>query len=526
MSGTTGLPREVLKWLQSLDLSYSVKNVRRDFANGFLVAEIFSRYYASDVTMHSYDNGISIQRKLGNWELLCKFFDKHDIKLDKALIHDVVHCKSQQAPAALVSSIYTLLTGRQVKPAKLPAVDIAASGTDAANGADAPPAYMKPNAAAAVNSRIKESELSSSLADQQTATARTKEVLDEHAAKLRSDRLAEPARYATSSGYGAQAMQRELRGAPKQMSQQSDSLNVRFQEVKVKEVDRNIAHLRAGASQQQSTTSLHGAPRGPADLGLPPPAPSGLAPASADVMSVLAQPLAAAGYTGGSPNEALSAFVADLPALSAAQAGAFFGAAAEVAPALAEACMADPRQCWHLFHFGTSALSAAEPADLFERVARLLCAVGEEAVCADSVAAQSLLVDWGLPRLLPLLRATAAHQLPLLAVMYAWTADSPDAHMATIKALQEALADQATFVRALTGLVTLEAEFSDTLLDLCAPPPAASHLRPPPAAAARPCTRAPNHAARARAATSTTRSSHSVCPRPACVPPPSPCSSP
>ena len=93
-----------------------------------------------------------------------------------------------------------------------------------------------------------------------------------------------------------------------------------------------------------------------------------------------------------------------------------------------------------------------------------------------------MLVDWGLPRLLPLLRATAAHQLPLLAVMYAWTADSPDAHMATIKALQEALADQATFVRALTGLVTLEAEFSDTLLDLCAPPPAASHLRPPPAA--------------------------------------------
>lgn len=47
--------------------------ILRDFANGYLVAEILNRFFPNDVSMHSFDkNASSVHKKRDNWGLLLK----------------------------------------------------------------------------------------------------------------------------------------------------------------------------------------------------------------------------------------------------------------------------------------------------------------------------------------------------------------------------------------------------------------------------------------------------------------------
>uniref|UniRef100_H0X6F6 Spermatogenesis-associated protein 4 n=2 Tax=Otolemur garnettii TaxID=30611 RepID=H0X6F6_OTOGA len=108
------LSRSVLRWLQSLDLSFFPRNVNRDFSNGFLIAEILSIYYPWELTLSSFENGTSLKVKLDNWAQLEKFLAKKKLKLPKELIHGTIHCKAG-VPEILMQEVYTLLTHREIK---------------------------------------------------------------------------------------------------------------------------------------------------------------------------------------------------------------------------------------------------------------------------------------------------------------------------------------------------------------------------------------------------------------------------
>ncbi|XP_048382165.1 spermatogenesis-associated protein 4 [Stegostoma tigrinum] len=114
LQARAGLAREVIKWLQSLDLKFPFKHVRKAFSNGYLVAEIFSWYYPQDIDIKVFNNGVSFPSKLKNWSQLEHFFFKKKLNIPKELIYATMHSKPGGAEY-LIQHIYTLLTNRQAK---------------------------------------------------------------------------------------------------------------------------------------------------------------------------------------------------------------------------------------------------------------------------------------------------------------------------------------------------------------------------------------------------------------------------
>ena len=86
------MPRELTVWIQSLNLTYKITNPKRDLSNGWVFAEILSRYYPDNVEMYQYDNGFKLEKKQNNWEHLNKFFRKKGIPIGFADYDPVIHC--------------------------------------------------------------------------------------------------------------------------------------------------------------------------------------------------------------------------------------------------------------------------------------------------------------------------------------------------------------------------------------------------------------------------------------------------
>ena len=121
------LPRELVKWLQSLDLSYKIKNISRDLSNGFCVAEILSRYPVPYVTnlpydvtnyyrvnMQEFSNGISFSERSSNWKHITEILTKKYHMTFPQDLPEKVKCQAPNAALEFLVLLYKFLTRKNL----------------------------------------------------------------------------------------------------------------------------------------------------------------------------------------------------------------------------------------------------------------------------------------------------------------------------------------------------------------------------------------------------------------------------
>ena len=385
-----GLSRDILKWLQSLDLSYSVKNVKRDFANGFLVAEIFSRYFPHDVQMHSFDNGISLPKKLANWELLEKFFLKKRVPIGRDMIDLVIHCKGNAA-LPLLETIYTCLTSKKVQNMR------------AKNDDQLIPPFARATASFEIKQNIRDSELQTTLQDENKGKNRTSDLLNEHSQTLRDERLLEPGRFTA-----VKQQRSSQRVPPRPMQAEVPTGQIEFKEVQVRTLDKqNITHLRASRAvggdrsatladaDQSSFADQHG---GEIAVRSVRSVTAILNPCvDNDMMEKLAQ----------LGDELLDPIISMVDALVAKkmdddEGGKLLGHVKTLVPELVDSFVASPMELWRFLHIFTQLLHMPDQSQCYDQTVDLMCNVGYGMMNRDSYVAAGLFMEYGLPKLIPL----------------------------------------------------------------------------------------------------------------------------
>ncbi|KAF6034657.1 SPATA4 [Bugula neritina] len=184
-----GLSREVIRWLQSLDLTWQVKNAKWDLSNGYLVAEIFSWYHPQAIQMHNYyTNCTSLKTKQLNWNLLNNFFKKHDIDIPPEYSEGTMHCK-EGAAQLLIERMYEILTNRQVRKKEGNEIDF----TDRAYQ-DKLPMHARTTASQAVKNNLKGTELKAQPSILHTQF-KAHDVIRNHVEQRRIERLQNPERF-------------------------------------------------------------------------------------------------------------------------------------------------------------------------------------------------------------------------------------------------------------------------------------------------------------------------------------------
>jgi hypothetical protein len=461
------LPREIIKWLQSLDLSFVVKNPKRDLCNGYLVAEILSRFHPKDVNMMCFENGTRLEAKVDNWEQLYKFFKKKQLPIVKQDFDSVIHC-APNAAIEFIVKLYTVLTKKQLRY-----IPIEGDGTEL-------PAFMRDTASV----RLKDHEIDR-VHDRIERTIKAIDTLGSYHEERRVQKLKE----------APLLLREERRRKTKRPGQEVDmnsrEINedsVQVDEVRVKALQVDSTQLRPGQGGRtgatQGGTTLGSQSSLMKKVSTPKSAVGALAsmqpPAlfvkpAMDIMRPLVQSILQESEELSkiidSRKDIVVSFMEQcrehVPEETSVK---VFDTLANRAQLLVESLTRSPPEFWKVWStFYPALIDFPEQSQVFESAVYLFKRIGDLMREADPTLTQQLITEVGLPSLAKELCKSPEKREHLCEIVYSYTQEDTLNHLHVLRALKDKLGDLPVYISCLACLISRDAQLSlldDYLLDL------------------------------------------------------------
>lgn len=451
----------------------------RDFSNGYLVAEIVSRYHEKEVSMHSFDNGIGLKVKKDNWDQLTKLFQRVpelESAITKSDIDAVIYCHNGAA-VAMMNKLYECLTKRVImrNTAHPPApADPSTNQLTSHEQINYTPSYAKTTGITLIRQRAREAEVSE-IQDEMEISRMLRETQLQHEASVKLDR---PRREAsddttniekTNHPRGVKAPVRKY--YEKNIPKASDMI----EEVQIRTVSvPSLDHLHLAREAREADTNF--------DTILP------------DENEKLMVTIGKSIHSGQDMNtmKLLDTYVAQHPSLSDSlivEANPFSSImfslqnescdrdcicavlsdlAREQSNRLAQSFLELPQDFWLFFGLLKPYLVRSTcDRRVHETVKQLIISIGQQCVYQDSSRAKILAMDYIIPKA-PNAEILVSRRAALVEVLYSFTARSPTGHIQMLKRIRESIsvANLPVFIHTLSITIHMESQLDDALADL------------------------------------------------------------
>lgn len=455
--------------------------------------------------MHSYDNGTAVRSKKDNWAQLVKIFRKLGLsdKLSEDEVGQVMRCE-ENAAVLFITKLYEILTQRKV------VVNVKAPSIGRTAG------YAKETGAWRVKEALRKSNVVETGDD--VAIGRfTAEVVEMHERSLQDDKSLDPDRY---SGVSRHAPRNSQALKNKSEPEETELPQVLVKEIQVKQLDRNVTHLRASKYMNSGTGSV--SPSINSKSGYRGGTPGGARTHESQAASVLLPHIPAAdGYGQNSHSNVRGAVMAEntssllntcisrvinpdnvprwhaglepvqnlVSMLDHLRMGgnttdSFVSAAIREiqssAHELAEACIVTPKQFWKVSDlFVNMLVLCPQNSKSYGTVVECFAHIGYTISQRDPRSSLALFCDFTLFKLIPTIQSHSRKRLGILQILLSFSPADSFSHVQCIKKLQDALSGSngvtlseaasqmlPIFISCLTILATLETCLDDVLLDL------------------------------------------------------------